>query len=66
MSATVLHPTFAHYRDAVADLLDAGEPFAGVEDVIESCELGEDQKAALWLVAYFNGPDSARGRFDRS
>jgi hypothetical protein len=54
MSATAIPPTFAHYRDAVHELLDAGEPFGGVEEVIESCELGDDLKAALWLMAYFN------------
>ena len=60
MSATALPSTFARYRDAVTDLVESGEPFGGVEDVIDGCELGDDLKAALWLVAYFNEPDPAQ------
>ena len=41
------------YRDAVAELIKAGEPFGDVEDAIEEVShLTTDQKAALWLVAF--------------
>jgi hypothetical protein len=41
------------YRDAVTELVRAGEPFADVERAIdEVAELSMDQKAALWLFAF--------------
>lgn len=57
MPATQEPPTFASYRDAVADLMDSGESFGDVEDVIEGSNLKEDTKAALWLLAFFEQPE---------
>jgi hypothetical protein len=43
----------ASYRDAVTELIQAGEPFGVVEAAINGIsELTEDQKAALWLLAF--------------
>ena len=41
------------YQDTVTDLMQAGEDFVDVEDAInELATLSDDQKAALWLVAF--------------
>jgi hypothetical protein len=41
------------YRDKVTGLMEAGEPFVHVEDVIdESVDLTLEAKAALWLLAF--------------
>jgi hypothetical protein len=53
MSATPVPPTFATYKDAVEALIDAGEPFGGVEQAIAGSDLGEEMKDALWLLAFF-------------
>ena len=51
MSGT--HPRLASCRDAVTQLIKAGEPFGEVEDAIDQvADLTQDQKAALWLVAF--------------
>ena len=53
MRATQLKPTLASYRDAVTELIRAGEPFGYVEDRIDDvAELTKDEKAALWLLAF--------------
>ena len=53
MGATRSRRAFANYRDVVTDLIEAGEPFGAVEDVIEEVgELSNDEKAALWLFAF--------------
>jgi hypothetical protein len=59
MPATREPPTFVNYRDAVTDLVDSGEPFGDVEDVIEESNLKEDTKAALWLLAFFEQQDKS-------
>jgi hypothetical protein len=49
------HPrsVFLNYRDAVTELIEAGEPFGDVENAIdEVADLTVDQKAALWLFAF--------------
>jgi hypothetical protein len=52
MSGTQRRPVLASYRDAVAEQIRAGEPFAEVEGSIdEVAELTVDEKAALWLFA---------------
>ena len=52
------------YRDAVTDLLHAGEKFGDVEDAIDDvAELTQDEKAALWLFA-FSLRDPAEQQFD--
>ncbi|MCA1698424.1 MAG: hypothetical protein LC790_05765 [Actinobacteria bacterium] len=41
------------YRDEVRALIEAGEPFGDIEDVIDQvADLTMDQKAALWLYAF--------------
>jgi hypothetical protein len=39
-------------QEEVERMMSAGEPFAAVETMIEEAELGEDEKAALWLFAW--------------
>jgi hypothetical protein len=46
-------PRLASYRDAVTELVAAGEPFGDIEDAIdEVADLTTDEKAALWLLAF--------------
>ena len=53
MSGTQRRSALASYRDAVAELIKAGEPFGDVEDSIdEVADLTMDEKAALWLFAF--------------
>lgn len=53
MSATQQGSAFASYRDAVTELIRAGEPFGDIEGAIdESADLTKDEKAALWLLAF--------------
>jgi hypothetical protein len=48
-----IRPTLSSYRDAVTDLLHAGERFGDVEDAIDDVAvLTEYEKAALWLFAF--------------
>jgi 5,10-methenyltetrahydromethanopterin hydrogenase len=65
MSGT--HPSRAplsSYRDAVTDLLGAGEQFGDIEDAIEDvAALTQDEKAALWLFA-FSLRDPAQQQLD--
>ena len=45
--------TLAGYRDAVAALIQAGEPFGEIEQAIDGAtDLTEDERAALWLFAF--------------
>ena len=54
---------FTAYRDAVNELLDAGDTFEEVEEAIEGiAELTEDQRAALWLIAFSKRDRAARHR----
>jgi hypothetical protein len=52
MSATSKRLALARFRDEVAARTEAGKPFDEVEDAIELADATEDQKAALWLMAY--------------
>ena len=52
MSATRDRLALADYRDEVTDRMEAGQPFDEVENVIELADVTEDQKAALWLLAF--------------
>jgi hypothetical protein len=54
MSGThISRAPLSNYRDAVTDLVDAGEHFCDVEDAIdEVADLTQDEKAALWLFAF--------------
>lgn len=52
-------------RDAqheAEELLRAGAPFPEVEEWIDSLPLAEDDKAAVWLVAYMAPHDPGAGR----
>jgi hypothetical protein len=45
--------TLGSYRDAVTELMDAGESFGEIEDAIDDVVgLTLNQKAALWLFAF--------------
>jgi hypothetical protein len=53
MSGTHGRSALASYRDAVTELVRAGESFGDVEDAIDHVpDLTTDQKAALWLLAF--------------
>ena len=53
MSGTQYKPALASYRDTVAELVGAGQPFGDVEQAIDAiAELTMDQKAALWLYGF--------------
>jgi hypothetical protein len=53
MRATLQRQDLAGYRDQITELLQAGEPFGGVEEAIDrAAELTMDEKAALWLLAF--------------
>lgn len=44
----------------VAGLIETGEPFGDIEDRIdELAGLSADEKAALWLFAFFSPRDAA-------
>ena len=46
-------PGLAAYREAVSELLTAGQPFGQIEDSIDRTDdLSADEKAALWLFAF--------------
>ena len=53
MRGTHPRPALASYRDAVTELIKAGEPFGEVEEAIDQvADLTQDENAALWLVAF--------------
>lgn len=52
MSATPPKHRFSRYRDEVKEQVEAGDPFSEVEEVIELAELAQDEKDALWLMAF--------------
>jgi len=53
MGETNTWPGLAGYREEVTELMEAGEPFAAVEEAIDTNpRLPEDAKAALWLLAF--------------
>jgi hypothetical protein len=53
MSGTQARTALATYRDAVTELVKAGQPFDDVEQAIDDvADLSLDQKAALWLFAF--------------
>jgi hypothetical protein len=46
-------PTLGDHQDVVKGMMDASEPFGEVESFInEAPALDEDEKAALWLLAW--------------
>jgi hypothetical protein len=53
MDAALQRRDLAGYRDEITELIQAGESFGGVEDLIdEVADLTMDEKAALWLFAF--------------
>jgi hypothetical protein len=47
------HPvSLGDYQDQVEGMMEAGERFGIVEDTINAAALVEDEKAALWLLAW--------------
>jgi hypothetical protein len=46
---------FGVVREHVEALMEVGEPFAAVERTIEATRLPEDERAALWLLAWSLG-----------
>jgi hypothetical protein len=61
MSTT--HPaSLGDYRDQIEGMIDAGERFGIVEDIINAAALAEDQKAALWLLAWSSRDSWAQRR----
>lgn len=53
MRGTHGSPALARHRDAVAELMEGGEPFGNIEDAIDALPgVNTDQKAALWLFAF--------------
>jgi hypothetical protein len=61
MSST--HPvSFGDYQERVEGMIEAGELFGVVEDTINAAKLVEDQKAALWLLAWSSRDSVAQRR----
>jgi hypothetical protein len=61
MSST--HPvSLGDYQEQVEGMIQAGELFGIVEDTINAAALAEDQKAALWLLAWSSRDSSAQRR----
>jgi hypothetical protein len=57
------HPvSLGDYQEQVEGMMQAGELFGVVEDIINASALGEDQKAALWLLAWSSRDSLAQRR----
>jgi hypothetical protein len=53
MDAALQRRDLAGYRDEITELIQEGESFGGVEELIdEVADLTMDEKAALWLFAF--------------
>ena len=50
------------YQDQVEGMIDAGELFGVVEETINAAALMDDQKAALWLLAWSSRDSQAQRR----
>ena len=60
---TRTHPvSLGDYQEQVEGMIQAGELFGVVEDTINAAALGEDQKAALWLLAWSSRDSWAQRR----
>jgi hypothetical protein len=62
MSSHTYPASFGDCQDQVEGLIQAGELFGVVEDTINAAPLIEDQKAALWLLAWSSRDRSAQRR----
>jgi hypothetical protein len=57
------HPvSLGDYQEQVEGMMQAGELFGVVEDIINASALEEDQKAALWLLAWSSRDSLAQRR----
>jgi hypothetical protein len=57
------HPvSLGDYQDQVEGMMEAGERFGIVEDTINAAALVDDQKAALWLLAWSSRDSFAQRR----
>jgi hypothetical protein len=57
------HPvSFGEHQDQIVGMIEAGERFGVVEDTINATTLVDDQKAALWLLAWCSRDSSAQRR----
>ena len=46
-------PTLGYHQDVIEGMMDASDPFGDVEIFInEAVALDQDEKAALWLLAW--------------
>ena len=46
-------PTLGYHQDVIKGMMDASDPFGDVEIFInEAVALDQDEKAALWLLAW--------------
>lgn len=53
MRATQAEPTLASSRGTVTEMVEAEDSFDTIEDAIDAiADLTDDQKAALWLLAF--------------
>lgn len=60
-------PSLGSYRDAITELIKAGEPFGDVEVAIdEVANLTQDEKAALWLFAFSLRPPAEQAQDARA
>ena len=59
-------PSFDDVLCHVEDLIDAGESLADTELTIDSSPLPEDERAALWLVAWSLNDRRLESRGDRA
>jgi hypothetical protein len=60
---SITHPvSLGDYQDRIEGMIDAGERFGIVEDTINAAALEEDQKAALWLLAWSSRDSWAQRR----
>jgi hypothetical protein len=53
-------PSYEAHRDEVERRVSAGEPFSRIETMIESADVTDDGKAALWLLAWSEQPKRVR------
>jgi hypothetical protein len=57
------HPvSLGDYQDQVEGMIEAGERFGVVEDTINAAPLVEEQKAALWLLAWSSRDSKSQRR----
>jgi hypothetical protein len=57
------HPvSLGDYQNQVEGMMQAGERFGVIEDIINASALGADEKAALWLLAWSSRDSSAQRR----